>query len=105
MDYLSNSINKPLRTPTGLAQGIPGESMQAAANEARKPSQMEHAVNELGKQHARVDALIGELERRICSVLLAVPPSNPSDDECAPASPLAQKLFEEARTVRFLAER
>lgn len=107
MDYLSKPRTEHGMAGSAINGGLGQAQCQTRPNviQERKPSQMENAVSELSSQHARIDALVGELERRICAVLLPTPPSNPNGDECAAASPLADKLFSEARQARFLAER
>jgi len=90
----------------GLLAGNP--SMQqnvVSAPVERKPSQMEQAMKELEGQHARLDALVGELERRISPVLFPAPPSQVGDQANQATSPLSGKLFAEAATVRSIAER
>lgn len=99
MDYLSNN-------PSTQRGGLAGnQNQQSAVNAERKVSQMEIAIEGLSGQHARLEALVGELERRISAVLTPAPPNGGDAKAEGPSSPLANKLFQETALVRAIAER
>lgn len=104
MDYLSNSNKAP---KSSLASLSPSGGLAGAENaaQARRISNTEQALASLEGTSSRLDALVSELERRISPVLLPTPPSNPSGEQRPDSSPLADKMFNEERGLRLIAER
>src|SRR5437660_907703 len=65
-------------------QSVGGMQQQAQPPAApRAASQTQLAVEDLEAQHARIDALVAELERRISAILLPEPPAQPGGENHA----------------------
>ncbi len=101
MDFLNE--NKAVSRQSLAGAGLAAATTQT--QQERKPSNTEQALKSLEGVHARLDALVSELERRLVVVLLPVPPSNPRDGQASSMCPLAGKMFNEADLAGAVADR
>lgn len=100
-DYFQVKRDNPTVAPSPFG----GMQCQAGIPADKKPSNTEQAMKSLEGASSRLEALVGELERRISPVLLPEAPQGQQGD-CRPnGSPLADKMFNEESRLRSIAER
>lgn len=98
---MADTYGQTSRAPVyGLSQ-----SPQAPIDVERKASATEQALGFLSDQHARLDSLVGELERRLSVVLLPIGPENPKNTQAQLPSQLSNKIHCEAELVKSVCER
>lgn len=101
-----NYYDKPATEPRGGAGLLAQAGMQNAPTEAvRKPSNTEQALKSIEGVHARLDALVSELERRLAAVLMPASPAPGRGGENQAACPLAGKMFNECELASSVADR